>query len=325
MSARSSEPETSIVITCFNREAFIGEAIESALAQGPTTEVIVVDDGSTDGSWKVISSYPKLKSVRIENGGVSAARNRGLALAKGTYVRFHDSDDVIPPDAVSQLLDRARALRQDEIGFGDAITIDGSGKTIGHPTYGFAKVAQPGELPFDALLANAMATPLPLFPRRKLIGVGGFDETLGVSEDWELAIRLALAGVTFVRFPVVVCYVREHDRERASRNYGSQGYREQIRAIEKIWRAVSQRDGKLSVGSRLVFARRIWAIGRAAGRDKCKVESERLFDLAKVAAPAQASLAHPAMTALYAFCSPYRVERLLELVKSIARLRFPGR
>ncbi|HXG81007.1 MAG TPA: glycosyltransferase, partial [Sphingomicrobium sp.] len=72
----------SIVIPCFNRERFIGEAIDSALRQGPDVEVVVVDDGSTDGSWPVIESFGgRIRSARTANRGPGAARNTGVSLA----------------------------------------------------------------------------------------------------------------------------------------------------------------------------------------------------------------------------------------------------
>jgi glycosyltransferase involved in cell wall biosynthesis len=97
-------PLVSIVIPCFNDAQFLGEAIESALAQTyPEVEVIVVDDGSTDGSGDVARGFgDRVKVCRKENGGLSSARNRGVAAARGTYITFLDSDDVLMPDFVAR-------------------------------------------------------------------------------------------------------------------------------------------------------------------------------------------------------------------------------
>ncbi|NEO92714.1 MAG: glycosyltransferase family 2 protein, partial [Moorea sp. SIO3G5] len=84
----------SIIIPCYNNQAFIKQAIESALNQTyPYTEIIVIDDGSTDGSLEIIRSFEN--SIKWETGsnqGAPAARNRGLELAKGEYIKFLDAD-----------------------------------------------------------------------------------------------------------------------------------------------------------------------------------------------------------------------------------------
>src|SRR4051812_43203130 len=91
----------SIVITCFNYAKYVGLAIDSALAQSwPQVEVVVVDDGSTDGSAAVIASYgERIRSVRQTNQGHVAAFNHGFALASGALVIFLDADDLLHADA----------------------------------------------------------------------------------------------------------------------------------------------------------------------------------------------------------------------------------
>src|SRR5205085_9866044 len=99
----------SIIIPCYNAERTIAATIDSALAQEVETEVIVINDGSTDGSRGVITSYGS--RVRAEHGpnrGVSAARDRGSALAQGAFLQFVDSDDQLAPGT---LLRRVEALR----------------------------------------------------------------------------------------------------------------------------------------------------------------------------------------------------------------------
>lgn len=96
----------SILINNYNYAAFVARAIESALAQDhPDCEVIVVDDGSTDDSWRVIQSYaPRVRAVRQPNGGQGAAYNTLFELAQGEFVLFLDADDQLDPDAISTCL-----------------------------------------------------------------------------------------------------------------------------------------------------------------------------------------------------------------------------
>jgi glycosyltransferase involved in cell wall biosynthesis len=101
----------SVIVNNYNYGRYVGEAIESALAQshGPT-EVIVVDDGSTDESRRVIEGYAgRARVVLKENGGQASALNAGFRVSRGEVVVFLDSDDVLLPTAV----ERAAALLAD--------------------------------------------------------------------------------------------------------------------------------------------------------------------------------------------------------------------
>ena len=92
----------SIIIPCYNSEQYVAEAIQSALDQTYTNcEIIVIDDGSTDGSLEVIKGFGH--RIRWETGpnqGGCAARNRGLELSKGEWIQFLDSDDLLPPEKI---------------------------------------------------------------------------------------------------------------------------------------------------------------------------------------------------------------------------------
>src|SRR5215204_1671374 len=94
-------PLVSVVIPCYKQAHFLGEAIESVLAQSyPNFEIIVVDDGSPDNTSEVAASYPRVRLVRQENQGLSAARNSGLSRSEGEYVVFLDADDRLLPGAL---------------------------------------------------------------------------------------------------------------------------------------------------------------------------------------------------------------------------------
>ena len=92
-----SDPVISVVIPNFNYRRFVAEAVESVFQQGGSGwEVIVVDDGSTDGSREVLSGFgEKIRLILQENRGPAAARNRGATQARGEYLLFLDSDDLL--------------------------------------------------------------------------------------------------------------------------------------------------------------------------------------------------------------------------------------
>ena len=99
------------IIPCFNAAATIGEAIASALAQrGPGGEILVVDDGSTDGSLAIARGFgPGVRVVTGPNRGVSAARNRGIAETAGEWLVFLDADDLLLPETLARRLATAAA------------------------------------------------------------------------------------------------------------------------------------------------------------------------------------------------------------------------
>ena len=111
--SRGRKPQVTVFIPVYNRRAFIGPAIESMLAQTfEDFELLIVDDGSTDGGLEIMRSYedPRVRVVANErNQGIPKTRNRGLELARGEYIALLDSDDVSVPDRLArqvEFLDR---------------------------------------------------------------------------------------------------------------------------------------------------------------------------------------------------------------------------
>ena len=102
-------PDVSVVIPLYNNKRYISEALDSALEQGAcTVEIIVVDDGSTDGGADIVAAYAEnhseIELIRQANQGVAAARNHALNLATGTYIAFLDSDDALRPGALADMV-----------------------------------------------------------------------------------------------------------------------------------------------------------------------------------------------------------------------------
>ena len=110
---RLLRPEVSVIVPFYNVEEYLAECLDSILSQGfRDYEVLLVDDGSPDGSRAIAEEYAakdgRLRVVTRENGGLGAARNTGIREAKGRYLTFVDSDDMLAPGALDVLVHSAR-------------------------------------------------------------------------------------------------------------------------------------------------------------------------------------------------------------------------
>src|SRR5919199_424046 len=121
----------SVVIPCYNQAHFLGEAIESVLAQShPHFEIVVVNDGSTDNTSEVATRYPGVRCIRQDNQGLSAARNSGLARSGGKYVVFLDADDRLLPEALEAGLECLKAHPECAFASGRYRIIAGDGSIL---------------------------------------------------------------------------------------------------------------------------------------------------------------------------------------------------
>ena len=192
------EPRVTVVAAAYNGERFLKETLESVFAQDfESFEVVFVDDGSEDRTGEIAQSFP-VRYVRQENQGLPAARNAGLAVARGDLVAFLDDDDVLPPTKLS-----AQVRYLDE-----------------HPETGCVLGRQ--EWIFDGVEAPRMARD-PVFGelggiqlvtamirRRVLEDLGGFDPSYRYAEDRDLFIRMREHGVGIAVLPEVVLHKRLH-------------------------------------------------------------------------------------------------------------------
>jgi glycosyltransferase involved in cell wall biosynthesis len=181
----------SAVIPTYNRAGLVGETVASALAQTrPPAEVVVVDDGSSDDTEQRLAAFgDRVRYVRQDNAGVSAARNRGVREATGDLVAFLDADDVWHPRKLERQL--AAFAARPELGLVGTFTTD-------WPVRPFPKEldadadAEPQVVPIEELVVrNCFVTSSVLVRRDLLLKAGGFDTSLQGPEDFDLWIRVA--------------------------------------------------------------------------------------------------------------------------------------
>ncbi len=189
-----SSPYFSVVIPTYNHARFLPEAVASVLTQtDPDFEVLVIDDGSTDETPQVVPREDlRLRYVRQENQGLSAARNSGICEARGQVVTLLDADDGYEPGFLREM----RGLLQEDAGgaYCGFTCID----EAGHPLpFGGSKVVPAREFRAHSLNGNFIVPSCMAVRRSCYEEVGPFDTELRSCEDWDMWLRIA------ERFPVV--------------------------------------------------------------------------------------------------------------------------
>ena len=200
--------EISVIIPAYNQAKYITEAIRSVHAQTFTNwELIVVNDGSTDDTARILADLkdPRILVITQANKGVSTARNVGLQHSSAPLVTFLDADDLVKKNQMSLL--RGYLVSHPEVGLvvGRMERIDSSGRVCEeNPT-------TPGNLQFPGLLLeNDIPLSGVMVRREWLERAGGFDPLMFTNEDWDLWLRMVLAGCQFSRVDQVVVAYRIH-------------------------------------------------------------------------------------------------------------------
>jgi teichuronic acid biosynthesis glycosyltransferase TuaG len=260
MTQSGNNPLVSIIIPTYNATSYIEEAVGSALNQTyKNIEVVIVDDGSTDGTRSVLDPYIKEKKiiyVRQDNKGLAGARNTGMRAAHGEFIALLDSDDMFLPNKIER-----------QVGY-----------LIDHPECGvsYCNIAHfyeeepekllklsyeyySGDEVFPQLLQENFINPLTVVLRRSAIDqVGLFDESYKRSEDWEYWVRLAYRGVRFCYVPEVLAKYRMR-KTSLSYNWMSEVERKEkeVDIFASLSQKMSSAERKKYQMGRTVFIHRV--------------------------------------------------------------------
>ena len=224
----------SVVIPTYNRKNLLKRAIESVIKQTLNPfEIIVVDDGSIDGtqSW-LAEKFPFVRCLYQNNSGVSRARNNGIKSAKGSWIALLDSDDEWLPDKLEQQVKLIRDIPEalfchtNEIWIRNGVRVNQMKK---HQKYG-------GDI-FEKCLDMCRISPSSSIIKKEIFDIVGlFDESLNICEDYDLWLRITSKfSVSFLDQPLIIKY-GGHSDQLSKASGGIEKYR--ILSLEKILTSV---------------------------------------------------------------------------------------
>lgn len=195
----------SIVVPAYNHARFLEQAIESVLAQThPAVELIVLDDGSTDGTRKLLEKYGgRFRWETQTNMGQAATLNKGWGMASGELLGYLSADDYLHPDAVTGAVECLDRQAEAVLAYPDFAHVDESSRTL--------RTIRTPDFSYEDMLLKGVCAPGPgaFFRRSAYARVGGWNAALRRIPDLEYWLRLGLAG-RFQRVAQVLAYYRVH-------------------------------------------------------------------------------------------------------------------
>ena len=238
-----SSPLISIVIPCYNAEQWLPAALESALAQTwPHKEIIVVNDGSGDGSLAAARAFESrgVQVIDQPNRGASAARNAGLRAARGSFIQFLDADDLLAPDKIEHQIGAAAARSADVLYAGAWVRFEGDpARAVFTPQPNWRDLTGVEFLQLHFEGGWMMQPAAWLVPRPLLDRAGPWNEALSLNDDGEYFARVMLAA-SGIRF---CAGARSYYRSNLSGNLSG---RKDPSSLESLWRACELTLGYLA-------------------------------------------------------------------------------
>lgn len=183
-------PKISVCIPTYNRKHFLKETLDSVFAQTyKDFEVVIVDDGSTDGTKQMLEENGyNVRYFWQQNAGDAAARNKLIGLAQGNYITFLDSDDLLYPYSLEEMMRAMPQDSEDVIVYGPYIAIDARGKILWRKKKKLYNGKITKQL-FKNILTHSCGS---LFPKKILAEAGGFNTELKICSDYDLWLKLSL-------------------------------------------------------------------------------------------------------------------------------------
>ena len=265
-------PKVSICIPTYNRKDYLKETLDSVFAQTYRDyEVVVLDDGSTDGTEEAIkkAGYP-VRYYRQENRGEAATRNKLIGLAEGQFITFLDSDDLLMPDAVGRMINAMEAENEEVIVYGSYLRIDENGNVCGR----CKRKLYSGHITkylFQNIFVHSCGS---MLTKKALEAIGGFNETLAVCSDYDLRLRLSL------KYRFIALLEPTFKRRRHKGNISANSTANRLTELKVLERFYYQGGGKYIIPEKLAMRRlseETYRVGKYALKEGEHQEAKAYF------------------------------------------------
>jgi glycosyltransferase involved in cell wall biosynthesis len=275
----------SIVIPVYNRAAMLREAVDSVLAQTwRPIEIIIVDDGSTDDTPAVVAELCRchsdiVRALRQSNAGPGVARQLGLEDARGEFVQFLDSDDLLLPPKFALQIAGLRSDPEADIAYGKAYARV-NGERMSSPAQ---RTGECVRTLFPSLLQEPIwPTMTPLYRRTALVRVGAWPRKRQL-EDWEYDAQAAALGLKLHYDDVFVAETRNHGETRLCHQWRSDddALRERTSAYVAVLTHARRAGIERETPEMQRFARSLFWMARIAGARGLSLEAKQLLALAR--------------------------------------------
>lgn len=234
---QEQHPLVSVIVPAYNAAPYLELAVRSALDQSlPEVEVVVVNDGSTDGTAAVLDRLareePRVVAVHQANAGVSEARNAGHRIARGEYLAYLDADDVFAPDKLERQVAHLRANAGCDLVYSDWVEADERLRYLRE-----VRVSLFGLMPLEALVYRGAIPPSVVLIRASLAReVGSWDPVFTISEDWDYWLRCARLG-SLCHLPGALTVRRRHaGQATAASDMAERMWRSHLQVADKHFR-----------------------------------------------------------------------------------------
>ncbi len=219
MEESMSVPRLTVLIPVYNGENYLRETIESVLAQSyPATEVLVINDGSTDQTSAIARSFGnRIRLIEQRNAGVSGARNLGIALASTEWIALMDHDDLWEVNHLENLTKAIAGHPRADLCY------TGRRHLVTHPETGLFLRGDVVNVARESDIGTVLQERCPFMPssvairRSSVMDIGGFDGRHSNGQDWDLWLRLFYHGAQFVHWPEPTLLYRVHPESRTNR------------------------------------------------------------------------------------------------------------
>jgi glycosyltransferase involved in cell wall biosynthesis len=299
----------------------VADAIKSVICQKyERIEVAIIDDGSTDESLSVIRSFEGRDDIiweRQPNQGAPSARNRGIELTSGKYVKFLDADDRLHNESViEEQVAHSESLSTERkaIVYGDTVVLDSEGEQIEVHS---KDQRPPNKDPILHILSHSPLTASPLHKRNYLLSINGFDESLKKGQEFDLHIRLVLEGVEFIhrKSPVYCWCIREDEGRIGNKELNELGPNKILKEIKRKENMIREERQGLSENLRVRIGRMYWADGRRLIRENQPKQAKKFFEEARKLHPKKCINGNEPYNTFVKVMGPYAAERLSEKLK----------